>query len=102
MVEPHQSDNSAKSEGCNGSSNLSPATITTSNINIMDKNLLKENVGEFFSKMYDANKGRRLEVTLRMADNQIVIYNKSNAEFQYINIIDRSSSVDELIESIDM
>lgn len=101
MVEPHQSDNSAKSEGCNGSSNLSPAT-TTSNINIMDKNLLKENVGEFFSKMYDANKGRRLEVTLRMDDNQIIIYNKSNAEFQYINIIDRSSSVDEIIESISM
>ena len=101
MVEPHQSDNSAKSERCNGSSNLSPAT-TTSNINIMDKNLLKENVGEFFSKMYDANKGRRLEVTLRMDDNQIIIYNKSNAEFQYINIIDRSSSVDEIIESISM
>jgi hypothetical protein len=68
----------------------------------MDKNLLKENVGEFFSKMYDANKGRRLEVTLRMDDNQIIIYNKSNAEFQYINIIDRSSSVDEIIESISM
>jgi hypothetical protein len=52
--------------------------------------------------MYDANKGRRLEVTLRMDDNQIIIYNKSNAEFQYINIIDRSSSVDEIIESISM
>ena len=102
MVEPHRSDNSAKSEGCNGSSNLPPAT-TTSNINIMDKNLLlKENVGEFFSKMYDANKGRRLEVTLRMDDNQIVIYNKSNAEFQYINIVDRNQSVDEIVESISM
>lgn len=68
----------------------------------MDKNLLKENVGEFFSKMYDANKGRRLEVTLRMDDNQIVIYNKSNGEFHYINIVDSSSSVDEIIESISM
>ena len=101
MVEPHQSDNSAKSEGCNGSSSLSPAT-TTSNINIMDKNLLKENIGEFFSKMYDANKGRKLEVTLRMSDNQIVIYNKSNTDFQYINIVDRNPSVDEIVESISM
>lgn len=90
-----------QSVGCHGSSNLSSAT-TTSNINIMDKNLLKENVGEFFSKMYDANKGRRLEVTLRMDDNQIVIYNKSNGEFHYINIVDSSSSVDEIIESISM
>ena len=68
----------------------------------MDNNLLKENVGEFFSKMYDANKGRRLEATLRMDDNQIIICNKSNAEFQYINIIDRSSSIDGIIESISM
>lgn len=68
----------------------------------MDKNLLKENIGEFFSKMYDANKGRRLEVTLRMSDNQIVIYNKSNTDFQYINIVDRNPSVDEIVESISM
>lgn len=39
----------------------------------MEKTLVKEFIGEFFSKMYAQNKGKKMEVTIKMDEDDIQI-----------------------------
>ena len=41
----------------------------------MEKFLVKEFIGEFFSKMYEANKGKKMEITLKLKEDVIQIWN---------------------------
>ena len=66
----------------------------------MEKFLLRENIGEFFTKMYEANKGENIEVTLMFNDNKIQIYNKTKVMFKDVEIIDEQPTLDGLIKSL--
>ena len=66
----------------------------------MEKFLLRENIGEFFTKMYEANKGENIEVTLMLNDNKIQIYNKTKVMFKDVEIIDEQPTIDGLIKSL--
>lgn len=66
----------------------------------MEKFLLRENIGEFFTKMYEANKGENIEVTLMLNDNKIQIYNKTKVMFKDVEIIDEQPTLDGLIKSL--
>ena len=66
----------------------------------MEKNLVKADIGEFFAKMYEANKGKRIEVSLRMDSDKICLYYKDSGLFDYINLIDENPSVNDIIESV--
>lgn len=68
----------------------------------MNKFITKADLGEFFSKMYEANKGKDMEVTLKLngEEHEVVIYNKAEVSFQYINILDAVPTVDDVVESI--
>lgn len=67
----------------------------------MEKFLVKEYIGEFFAKMYEANKGKDMEVTLKMDANKIQIYHKGeNYRFDDIVLVEERPSIEELVESI--
>lgn len=68
---------------------------------IMDNFLVKEYIGEFFAKMYAANKGKDMEVTLKMDEDKIQIYHKGeNYKFKDIILIDEKPSIDGLVKSV--
>lgn len=68
---------------------------------IMDNFLVKEYIGEFFAKMYAANKGKDMEVTLKMDEDKIQIYHKGeNYKFKDIILIDEKPSINGLVKSV--
>ena len=66
----------------------------------MEKFLVKEFIGEFFSKMYAQNKGKKMEVTLKMDDDLIQIWNKEEGWFADIALIDERPTIDGLVKSL--
>ena len=69
---------------------------------IMNKFITKADLGEFFSKMYEANKGKNMDVTLKLngEEPEVEIYNKAEVSFEHINILDAVPTVDDVVESI--
>ena len=64
----------------------------------MEKFLVKEHIGEFFTKMYEANKGKKLEVSLKVDEKKIIIYYKETGTFDYVSLIDEQKNIDRLVE----
>lgn len=79
---------------------LSPLPTNHKQLRIMEKNLVKADIGEFFAKMYKANKGKRIEVSLQMDSDKICIYYKDRGSFDYINLMDENPSVSDIVESV--
>lgn len=69
----------------------------------MEKFLVKDLIGEFFSKMYQENRGKQMEITLKIDKDIIQIWNRdtdvSNA-FTDIPLIDEAPTIDGLIKSL--
>jgi hypothetical protein len=66
----------------------------------MEKVILAEEIGEFFSKMYNAHKGRDVEVNLIMSENKIQIYNRESFSFTDVKIIEKKPTLDGLVKSL--
>lgn len=69
----------------------------------MEKFLVKEFIGEFFSKMYAQNKGKKMEITLKINDDVIQIWNKeagNGKTFTDITLIDERPTIDGLVKSL--
>lgn len=66
----------------------------------MEKTLVKEFIGEFFSKMYAQNKGKKMEVTIKMDEDDIQIWNKEEGRFIDIALIDEQPTIDGLVKSL--
>lgn len=66
----------------------------------MEKFLVKEYIGEFFSKMYEANKGKSVHVELKPEENIIVLYYKEKGTFDYVYLIDERPTIDGLVKSL--
>lgn len=69
----------------------------------MDNFLVKEFIGEFFSKMYAQNKGKKMEVTIKMGEDVIQIWNKeagAGKTFTDIILIDERPTIDGLVKSV--
>jgi hypothetical protein len=66
----------------------------------MEKFLVKEFIGEFITKMYAQNKGKKMEVTLKMDDDLIQIWNKEEGRFTDITLIDERPTIDGLVKSL--
>lgn len=87
-----------KSVRYRGSSILPPAS--NQNKNIMENFLVKEYIGDFFLKMYQANKGKNMEITLMLNDEKIQIYNRDKFTFEDVRIIEERPTIDGLIKSL--
>ena len=87
-----------KSVRYRGSSTLPPAS--NQNKNIMEKFLVKEYIGDFFLKMYQANKGKNMEITLMLNDEKIQIYNRDKFTFEDVKIIEERPTIDGLIKTL--
>lgn len=69
----------------------------------MEKFLVKEFIGEFFSKMYEANKGKKMEITLKLSEDVIQIWNKeagAGRTFTDITLVDERPTIDGLVKSL--
>jgi hypothetical protein len=69
----------------------------------MEKFLVKEFIGEFFSKMYEANKGKKMEITLKLKEDVIQIWNKeagAGRTFTDITLVDERPTIDGLVKSL--
>lgn len=69
----------------------------------MEKFLVKEFIGEFFSKMYEANKGKKMEITLKLSEEVIQIWNKeagAGRTFTDITLVDERPTIDGLVKSL--
>lgn len=67
----------------------------------MEKFLVKEFIGEFFSKMYEANKGKKMEITLKLNEDVIQIWNKEvGHKFTDITLVDERPTIDGLVKSL--
>jgi hypothetical protein len=69
----------------------------------MEKFLVKEFIGEFFSKMYAANKGKKMEITLKINEDVIQIWNKeagTGRTFADITLVDERPTIDGLVKSL--
>lgn len=69
----------------------------------MEKFLVKEFIGEFFSKMYEANKGKKMEITLKLKEDVIQIWNKeagTGRTFTDITLVDERPTIDGLVKSL--
>ena len=69
----------------------------------MEKFLVKEFIGEFFSKMYAQNKGKKMEVTIKMDKDVVQIWNKegnASRSFTDITLIDERPTIDGLVKSL--
>lgn len=64
----------------------------------MEKILVKESIGDFFSKMYEASKGKNILTELRPDENRIVIYYKDKGTFDYIHLAEKAPTVDGLVQ----
>lgn len=69
---------------------------------IMEKYLVKENIGEFFSKMYEQNLGKNIEVSLRLEKNEVQVYYRDRVtkSFEHLEIVDSEPTLDELIKTL--
>lgn len=80
---------------------LSPPQLLIQSI--MEKFLVKESIGEFFSKMYAQNKGKKMEVTIKMDEDVVQIWNKegnASRSFTDITLIDERPTIDGLVKSL--
>ena len=52
--------------------------------------------------MYEANKGKGIEVCLKMEEGTIQIYNKEKHidAFQYVRVVTESQDIDSLVNSL--
>lgn len=66
----------------------------------MEKVILAEEIGEFFSKMYKAHKCRDVEVNLMMSENKIQIYNRESFSFTDVKIAEEKPTLDGLVKSL--
>lgn len=66
----------------------------------MNKYLSKADVGVFFSKMYEANKGKKIEISLRPDECKVAIYYKDRGVFDYINILDENPNIDDIVNTL--
>lgn len=66
----------------------------------MEKFIVEEYIGDFFAKMYKANKGKNLEINLMLNDNKIQIYYRDRVEFEDVIIIEEKPTIDGLIKSL--
>lgn len=69
----------------------------------MENFLVKEFIGEFFSKMYAQNKGKKMEITLKMDEDFIQIWNREEGvpnRFADITLIDERPTIDGLVKSL--
>jgi hypothetical protein len=66
----------------------------------MENFLVKEYIGDFFLKMYQANKGKNMEITLMLNDEKIQIYNRDKFTFEDVRIIEERPTIDGLIKSL--
>lgn len=66
----------------------------------MEKFLVKEFIGEFITKMYAQNKGKKMEVTIKMDEDNIQIWNKEEGRFADIALIDERPTIDGLVKSL--
>lgn len=66
----------------------------------MEKFIVEEYIGDFFAKMYKANKGKNLEINLMLNDNKIQIYYRDRVEFEDVTIIEEKPTIDGLIKSL--
>ena len=64
----------------------------------MEKYLIKENIGAFFAMMNEANKGTKVEVSLKMDEGKITIYYKDKGTFDYVSLVDEQKNVNRLVE----
>lgn len=66
----------------------------------MEKFIVEEYIGDFFAKMYKANKGKNLEINLMLNDNKIQIYYRDRVAFEDVIIIEEKPTIDGLIKSL--
>ena len=66
----------------------------------MEKFLVKEYIGDFFLKMYRANKGKNMEITLMLNDEKIQVYNRDKYTFEDVKIIEEKPTIDGLIKTL--
>lgn len=66
----------------------------------MEKFLVKEYIGDFFTKMYEACKQKKIEVSLRPDEDRIVIYYKDKGTFDYIPLVNEKPTIDGLVKSL--
>lgn len=66
----------------------------------MEKFIVKKNIGEFISKMYEANEGRKMEMTIEMDSSRIQIYYKDAMNFEHVTIVDEEITIGSLVESL--
>lgn len=62
--------------------------------------LPKEQIGEFFSKMYEVHKGADLKVSLLLDENKISIYDRAVGRFKDIILVDSQAKVEDIVKSI--
>lgn len=62
--------------------------------------IYKGHIGEFFTKMYEANKGKKIVAELRLDKDCIAIYYKEKATFVYIAISEDIPSIEGLVKSL--
>lgn len=62
--------------------------------------LPKEQIGEFFSKMYEVHKGADLKVSLLLDENKISIYDRAVGHFKDIILVDSQAKVEDMVKSI--
>lgn len=66
----------------------------------MEKYLAKEYIGEFFAKMYEAHKGKKIDVSLCLEVGLIQVYYKEKGTFEYLRLTDRKPDIDGLVNSL--
>lgn len=68
----------------------------------MEKYLVKADIGEFFSKMYEQNLGKNIEVSLRLEKNEVQVYYRDRVtkSFEHLEIVDSEPTLDELIKTL--
>ena len=68
----------------------------------MEKYLVKADIGEFFSKMYEANRGKNIEISLRLAKDEVQVYYKDRTTdmFSNLTIVETEPTLDGLIKSL--
>lgn len=68
----------------------------------MEKYLAKEYIGEFFTKMYEANKGKKVDVSICMEADMIQVYYKEKGTFEYLRLTDGRPDIDGLVNSLSL
>lgn len=66
----------------------------------MERQILREEIGTFFTKMYEANEGKDMEVSINMSEGIIQVYDKFRVKFTDIKIVDELPTLDTIIQSL--